>query len=177
MEIRQALETMIGFFRREEIPFVVVGAVALHGYGLSRATYDLDFLVDLEDQPRLVEFLESLGYRTLHRSAGFSNHAHPLAARGAIDVLYVQGETRDQVFASASEREVLPGVTAPVPRPEHLVAMKVHAMKNDPDRLLQEMSDIHFLMQVPGIERSEVRESFAKRGLLDRYEEIRRSLP
>jgi hypothetical protein len=33
----------------------------------------------------------------------------------------------------------------PVPRPEHLAAMKVQAMKSDPGRTLREMADIQFL--------------------------------
>jgi hypothetical protein len=62
----------------------------------------------------------------------------------------------------------------PVPRPEHLAAMKVQAMKNDPGRTLQEMADIQFLLQVPGIDEVEVRGYFERAGLLERYHEIKR---
>lgn len=176
MNLRQTLETMSAFFTREEIPFLVVGALGLHGYGLSRATYDVDLMVGSAAQPRVVGYLESVGYRTLHASAGFSNHVHPEPERGRVDVLYVGGETEREVFAGAVRREVLPGLGLPVPRAEHLAAMKVHAMHNDPDRVLQEMGDIRYLMQLPDVDRDEIRQAFAKRGLLDRYREIERNL-
>jgi hypothetical protein len=62
----------------------------------------------------------------------------------------------------------------PVPRPEHLAAMKVHAMKNDPARTLQDMADIQFLLRLPGIDEAEVRAYFEAAGLLERYREIER---
>ncbi len=70
----------------------------------------------------------------------------------------------------------LGGRELPVPRAEHLVAMKVHAMKNDPERVLQDMADIRVLLQVPGIDEDEVRGYFERAGMEDRYVEIKRSL-
>jgi hypothetical protein len=63
----------------------------------------------------------------------------------------------------------------PVPRKEHLIAMKVQAMKNDPSRTLQEMSDIGYLLK-HGTNRDEAREYFVKAGLLERWEELTRAL-
>jgi hypothetical protein len=62
----------------------------------------------------------------------------------------------------------------PVPRAEHLAAMKVHAMKNDPSRTLQEMADIQFLLRLPGVDIEEIRGYFERSGLLERYHEIER---
>jgi hypothetical protein len=62
----------------------------------------------------------------------------------------------------------------PVPRPEHLAAMKVQAMKNDPERTLREMADIQFLLSLPDIDEVEIRGYFERSGLLDRYHEIKR---
>jgi hypothetical protein len=36
------------------------------------------------------------------------------------------------------------------------------------------MADILFLMQLPGINKSEIREYFEKQGLADKYDEIRK---
>ena len=62
----------------------------------------------------------------------------------------------------------------PVPRPEHLITMKVHAMKNDPSRTLRDMADIQFLLSLPGIDEAEVRAYFEQSGLLERYRDIKR---
>ena len=59
---------------------------------------------------------------------------------------------------------------------EHLAAMKIHAMKNDPSRAFQEMADIQFLMTLPGVDRDEIRAYFDKSGQLERFHELERSL-
>jgi hypothetical protein len=129
--------------------------------------------VPAEAQPRIVAFLESLGYETLHRSPGYSSHLHPLAALGRVDLVYLHGETSRRLFAACPMRP-LGTRQVPVPRPEHLIAMKIHAMASDQTRTLRDLADIQFLMSVPGIDEVEVRGYFEHAGLLDRYEEIRR---
>lgn len=59
-------------------------------------------------------------------------------------------------------------------RPEHLVAMKVQAIKNAPDRAWQDMADISFLVGLPGVDRHEVRAYFENAGLLTKWEAIER---
>ncbi len=176
MDFTRVIDAITGFLKRENVPFALVGAFALHAYGLSRATSDLDFVTGSDVRERLVAFLESLGYETLHASSGYSNHLHPDAAMGRLDFIYVAGETSRRLFASPGTTLRLGGRELPVPRAEHLVAMKVHAMKNDPERVLQDMADIRVLLQVPGIDEDEVRGYFERAGMEDRYVEIKRSL-
>lgn len=118
MDFTKVVDSMAGFFEREKVPFALAGAFALHAYGLSRATSDVDFVTESGVRDRLL----------------------------------------------------------PVPRAEHLAAMKVHAMKNDPGRAFQEMADIQVLLQIPGIDREEIRSYFVKESLEARFDEIRRSL-
>ena len=156
--------------------FVVVGGVALAALGRPRTTLDLDLLVGAEAQENLVRYLEAEGYETLHRSAGFSNHLHADPARGRVDLVYVDPETARQIFGSAlevrgpGERRVL------VPSPEHLAAMKVAAMKNDPARTFQELADIRYLLTLPGVDRAAVRAQFERQGLRERFDELEATL-
>jgi hypothetical protein len=165
-----------GFFERERLPLAVIGAFALHAYGLSRATSDLDFVTELAAQPKLVPFLESLGYETLHLSSGYSNHLHSDPAMGRIDFVYVGGETSRRLFASTRTMPVMEGISLAVPRAEHLAAMKIRAMKNDPERTFQELADILFLLRLPEIDEDEIRGYFEKQGLIEKYYEIRKLL-
>jgi hypothetical protein len=153
-------------------PFAVVGGWAMNSYGRGRATFDLDLVVPREVQDELIARLQSMGYETLHRSAGYSNHLHQDPSWGRVDLIYVRGETRDRLFANATRREVFPGVTAAVPKAEHLAAMKVTAMKNDPSRRLGELADIRALLRLPGVDRDEVRGYFEREGLGHDYDEI-----
>jgi hypothetical protein len=109
----------------------------------------------------------------LYRSAGYSNHVHALADLGRLDFVYVDSETGRLLFRGGATLQ-LGEHRVPVPRPEHLIAMKVHAMKNDPSRTLREMADIQFLLSLPSVDEAEVRAYFEQSGLLERYLEIKR---
>jgi hypothetical protein len=173
LDFGKVLGVLASFFEREGHRYAVVGAFALHAYGLARATLDLDLATESAAQSKLVAFLESLGYETLYRSAGYSNHVHALPELGRLDFVYVESETARVLFSGGTTLE-LGEHRVPVPRPEHLVAMKVHAMKNDPSRTLREMADIQFLLSLPSIDEAEVRAYFEQSGLRERYLEIKR---
>lgn len=175
MNFFSVLESLVAFFQREKCRFAIIGAFALHAYGLSRATGDLDFIVDSACQSKCLEFLESIGYETLYVSSGYSNHLHPMPAMGRIDFVYVAGVTAAKLFDNAKQVLTLNqgAMTLPVPKPEHLVAMKLFAMKNDPARAFQEMADIHYLLMLPEINEEETRQYFIKYGFQEQYEAIK----
>jgi Uncharacterised nucleotidyltransferase len=162
---------------REGQPFALVGGLGLATFGITRATMDLDLLVSARAQDAVVALMEELGYETLHRSSGYSNHQHPDEAFGRVDFIYVRGDTERKIFAGASRREGPDGGEVLVPRPEHLVAMKVVAMKNDPARRLQDLADIAKLLALEGIDRSEVRATFERHGMLGSWDELERDRP
>ena len=176
MEFSKVIDMIADFMEQEDVPFALVGAFALHAYGLSRATADLDFVTESRVQERVIAFLESQGYETLHASPGYSIHLHAESSMGRVDFIYVGGETSRRLLGGSGTTLRFGDRDLPVPRVEHLVAMKVHAMKNDPGRALQEMADIRVLLQLEGIDRDEVRSYFEKAGLIEKYDEIRRSL-
>ena len=172
MNFVAVLQGLLAFFEERKIRYAVIGGVGLGGYGMSRATVDLDFVVDAGAQQEVIHFLESLGYRTLHRSTGYSNHQHPEPERGGVDMVYVQEPTSGRIFTAARILDGPGGMKIPVPRPEHLIAMKVVAMKNDPSRTYQDMADIRFLVSLPDVDREEVQAQFEKHGLRERYREL-----
>ncbi len=174
MDFARVLSTLAEFLEREGIPYAVVGAFGLQAYGLGRATMDVDLVAEAGARQRILAFLESLGYETLHASTGYSNHLHALPAMGRVDLVYVGGDTGRLLFGQCTRPLDLGGQRLPVPRPEHLAAMKIQAMKNDPSRTLQDMADIQFLLRLPGVDEAEIRGYFERAGLLERYLEIKR---
>jgi hypothetical protein len=176
LDFARVIREVLGFFGREGFPHAVIGAFGLQAYGLSRATSDLDFVTEFSAQARLVPFLESLGYETLHLSAGYSNHLHADPAMGRLDFVYVGGDTGRQLFGSTRIMPVMKGISLAVPRAEHLAALKIQAMKNDPERTFQEMADILFLLRLPQINEEEIRGYFEKQGMIEKYNEIRKIL-
>ena len=154
------------------IPLAVVGGIALAAYGHPRSTLDLDLVTDGDEQRQVLDVLTGLGFQTLHQSTGYSNHLHPDPARGRVDVLYVRDATRDAIVAGLRSLPGPGGMPIPVPRPEHLIAMKIHAIRHDPARVWQDMADIAYLVRLDGIDRDEVRGYFVKSGLEDKWREL-----
>jgi hypothetical protein len=176
VDFAHAYERVASFLEERGFPLAVIGGLGLHAHGITRATFDLDLVTEVAAQDALIEFLETAGYATLHRSAAYSNHLHRDPAGGRLDFVYVDAETSRKLFAGCRPLLDLGRRRALVPRPEHIVAMKVQAMKNDPTRALQDMADVLELLRLPELDRDEVRGYFARAGLLEEYDGILRRL-
>jgi hypothetical protein len=166
MQFEEVLRTFSEFFEREGIRYAVAGGLAIHAWGRSRMTQDIDFAVAGSGQRRVIAFAESIGYQTLYVSPGYSNHEHPQEAFGRIDLLYLYGSTAERIFDGASRLTIAGAFGGPVPKPEHLIAMKVQAIKNAPRRVSIDVPDIEYLLTLPGIDREAVRDYFDAAGLL-----------
>jgi hypothetical protein len=175
MQFDEVLRTFAHFFEAEGIRYALAGGNAILAWGHNRPTHDADFAVDGLHRTRVISHAESLGYRTTFASAGFSNHHHIDDALGHVDCLYVYGDTADALFAAAEIRTTM-GVALPVLRPEHLIAMKVNAMKHSPMRVLIDAPDIAYLLTLPGIDRNRIREYFSQHGLLKIYDELAKDI-
>ena len=172
MDFGIVLGVVSSFLEERGYRYAVIGGIALASYGMPRTTLDVDFAVELSAQDDLIRFLESRGYQTLHRSTGYSNHKHPDPTWGSLDIVYVSGETGQKLFAETTVHRGPRDIEIPLPKPEHLAALKVLAMKNDPDRTFQEMSDIRFLLSLPGVDRREIGSYFERYGMKERFDEL-----
>lgn len=172
VDFARELEAIRVFLVDGKLRVAVIGGVALGAYGNPRLTLDLDIVTDASGQDALIAFMESQGFVTLHRSSGYSNHRHP--ERGRIDFMYVRDQTADRLFASATTLPGPGGRPILVPKPEHLIAMKVQAMRDAPERGLQDLVDIAYLLQVEGVDREEAHGYFARAGLEERWHELTR---
>lgn len=172
MEFAKVLANLGEFFEKHHARFGVAGAMALHAYGITRATTDLDLVVERSVQVALLIHLEGLGYERLHVSTGYSNHVHPIASLGRVDFIYVDEPTAAALFSAAKQHELFPGQTVAVFRPEHLAAMKALAMKDNPRRELQDLADVQLLLGVPGVDRELIRQQFERYGMKDKFDEL-----
>lgn len=170
------IDDLEGFLEEQGIAHAVIGGVALASYGIARTTYDLDLVAPRAAQQAIIDHLETLGYRTLYRSPGFSNHLHGEPERGRVDLVYVDEGTGEQLFAAVRLQPGPGGRRIPVPCPEHLAAMKVLAMKNDPERTYQDLADLRKLLRLPDIDREAVRHAFLKHDLGERFDELEATL-
>jgi hypothetical protein len=174
VDFPRVLDRLIAHLDGHRHRWALVGGLAMQSYGLSRATQDVDVVVEASGRAAAISFMESLGYETLHASGGFSNHLHTEPALGRVDFLYVDTQTANTLFAACRRITGIHGRTVAVPAPQHLIAMKVHAAKNDPSRTLREMADIEHLLRQPGVELTSVRDYFEAAGLLRWVDELAR---
>ena len=175
MDFARELEIVEGFLADRQFRVAVIGGVALTAYGHPRLTLDLDVVTETAAQEPLIAFMEAQGFVTLHRSPGYSNHRHPDRNRGRVDVMYVRGTTADKLFTSVKELPGPGGRSILVPKPEHLIAMKVQAMKDAPERTWQDLVDIAYLFRLDGVDRDEVRQYFESADLVEKWHELTRS--
>jgi hypothetical protein len=171
MDISRVLEMLRPFFESRKEPYALVGGLALLSYGAARATFDVDILALRESQRDLVAFLERHGFRTLGVQPGFSNHQHEDTGLGRVDVIYVSGTTADAMFSGSRSKPITTAVEAPVPRIEHLVAMKVQAFASDPTRY-SDLADLEFLLALPDVDHEEARRYFEAAGLASYFERL-----
>lgn len=175
MDFAREFDSVRAFLDQGGFRVAVIGGVALTAYGHPRLTLDLDLVTEAPAQQPLVAFMEAQGFLTLHRSSGYSNHRHPEPDRGRVDFMYVRDQTADRLFASVRELPGPSGRAIQVPRPEHLIAMKVQAMKDAPERGWQDLADIAYLLRVDGVDRNEARGYFVRAGLEERWNELARA--
>jgi hypothetical protein len=176
MDFARELDEVRTFLTQRGFRVAVIGGVALAAYGNPRLTLDLDVVTDAAAQDALVEMMEARGFTTLHRSVGYSNHKHPDPRRGRVDVMYIRDDTAEHVFASVRELIGPSGRPIHVPKPEHLIAMKVQAIRDAPERMGQDLVDIGYLLRLDGVNMEEARGYFVRAGLEEQWNELAREL-
>ena len=167
MNFKKVFEALVSFFEERRIDYALIGAFALMAYGYARFTRDVDFVVRKENKEHIIAFVESLGYETIYKSEGFSNHVHPISSLGRIDFVYVGESSADKIFSEVRRLKLFKNINLPVASPEHIVALKVFAIKNDPQRFHSEMADIKALMDMKIVNEDTVKRYFKKWNLVD----------
>ena len=76
----------------------------------------VDMIADFMEEERVIAFLESQGYETLHASPGYSNHLHSESSMGRIDFIYVGGETSRRLLGGSGTTLRFGHRDLPVPR-------------------------------------------------------------
>lgn len=171
MDFARVLADLAQFYEERGARFGLAGGLALHAHGITRATTDVDILVEDAAKPSTLLHLASQGYSALYVSEGFSNHLHRDARHGRIDCIYLDPHTANLLFTRARPVALF-GRTFLVPAAEHLAAMKAQAIKDDPRRKLRDMADVLELLALPGVDAVEIRSYFEKRGLQELFDAL-----
>jgi hypothetical protein len=173
MDFTKTFKLILDFFLKEGMEFALAGGFALNVYGMTRTTNDIDILLEENSSSKVIPFLESLGYQTLYKSVAFSNHEHPLGL-ARIDFIYVSGETAQKMFSESRQFPLFSSQMVKVVKPEHLIALKLFSIANNPDRAGLDTEDIRHLLGQPDLDFEEVSGYFKKFSSLKVLEELRK---
>lgn len=144
--------------RRGELRFLLIGGRSLEAHGYVRNTKDVDFLVATHDIPVMERLLTSIGYRKNAETEIFSRWKHSSMEAEDVDLMFVNGPTFDSLDQDCVTMKI-GSASLRVPSVAGIAALKLHAIKNNPDRLAKDSTDIISLMQLnPGaLDRSSLR--------------------
>jgi hypothetical protein len=131
-------------------PLLIAGGHALEAHGVSRQTLDVDLLLAADDARAVDEFLTSAGFRQVAANENFARYAPETSNLAEVDLLFVDAETFEKMRASAVPLQRL-GREFRAPSLEHLIALKLHAVRNNPLRASRDLRDISELLRLnPG---------------------------
>jgi predicted nucleotidyltransferase len=163
---------------RRKLRFLVIGGLAVNHYGYARETADLDFFISRDDRAGWMKLLHDFGYTSHNDGGNFIQFNPPAQNAWPVDLMLVQEKTFSPIL-EASQAADLFGVRTHVPSLEHLLALKLHALKNTRmSRFLKDFLDVEYLIRLNrlDIQSKNIRELFEKYGTPDLYEKVSRSL-
>ncbi|MBI5384260.1 MAG: nucleotidyltransferase family protein [Verrucomicrobia bacterium] len=163
---------------RRELQFLVIGGHAVNVHSYSRQTYDLDLLISKDRAPEWTAAVSSLGYTFLNAHPTFLQFTAPSPKDWPIDFMLVNQRTWTGLWSEAVEAG-LGGVTIKVPSLRHLIALKLHVLKQGlRHRVLKDLNDVVQLVELNRVDvrADEFRRLCERYGNLKLYEDIVRAI-
>ncbi len=132
-------------FEREGIPLLLAGGWAVCHHGYTRYTNDIDWICSRADEFRALNLMRTLGFEIVFEAMAtrFKHKKHFDLL--PVDLLWVSAET----FAKMATTDQRTGIRSdmPVINYESLLAMKLHALKDDKERDGRDLLDIRLLLK------------------------------
>lgn len=153
---------------------VLIGGFAVNHYKVVRQTVDIDFLIVKEDFEKISDALKEAGYRQLSAQENFTQLESAQLSLKNIDFVFVDRPTLDNILKEAKPMTIA-GQKFLVPSLNHLIALKLHSIKNNEKlRLLKDLPDIVSLIRKNNVnvEGAEFKELCLKYGTEDIYRRI-----
>jgi predicted nucleotidyltransferase len=147
--VKTTLEILASASQSQSFPLLLVGGYALQAYDVIRQTMDVDCLVTDTDADQLENTLRDAGYSVAAKTDNFRRYRHNSLYLMDVDVLYVDSSTMAKMFEE-SKTLSLDSVEFRVPSLLNLIALKLHAIRNNPQRESRDMADIAELIRLNG---------------------------
>lgn len=133
--------------RRGELRFMLIGGRSLEAHGYVRNTKDVDLMIATHDLPVMERLLISIGYRKEVETSIFSRWKHGSMEAEDVDLMFVGQSTFDSLDKDCVPLKIGSALLR-VPSVAGIAALKLHAIKNNPERLAKDSTDIISLMRL-----------------------------
>lgn len=128
-------------FRKAGIDVVLIGGFAVNHYKVTRQTIDIDFLCTREDYDKIKGLLEGEGYKAYRKEENFIQLENKGSGLMDIDFMFVDKDTLNKIEESGRKIEIA-GQSFVIPSLFHLIALKLHSIKNNSKREITDFPDI-----------------------------------
>ena len=174
MKVTDIFDLLGKEFPKAEIPYLLIGGFAVNMYHVTRQTNDVDILMTEETYAKARSLLENTGYKEMAKGDLFARFASEKSSLMDLDILFVDSETFKGMAKESKETQIR-DLEFKVPSLQHLMAMKLHALKNNPNREMPDLMDLVNLIKINKIDVQEnsFQELCAKYGSKDCYERIK----
>ena len=147
MDFKLVIEKLITAFEDEGIRYALMGGFALGLWGITRATVDIDFLVNKEDMSKVNEIMTGLGYNLVYQSENVSQYVSSDKIFGEVDFLHAFREISIGMLQRTELKRLFDStVSINVLKIEDLIGLKLQAMANDESRKAIDLADIKSLI-------------------------------
>lgn len=141
-KLTSVLKLVAGNLKEEDVPYCLIGALALGIYGLPRFTADIDLLTEGRHWPLISSMMERLGYTCFQKTRSFAQFDSELGVMGKIDFMFVNTPDGKEILSrSVPFMDELLG-EHPVIQPTDYIILKLMAVANNPERSGRDESDI-----------------------------------
>jgi Nucleotidyl transferase AbiEii toxin, Type IV TA system len=124
--MQETLRRIIEAAETRKLPFLLIGGNALILLGYIRNTVDIDLLVESEKRSKWLDLMREFGLHFLHETGAFVQFEPAEPGDPGIDLMFVDAVTWEKLLES-SRKDQAAGHEVRMPKPEHLVALKLHA--------------------------------------------------
>lgn len=149
MEYKKVLAAILAELEKHNIPYAIVGAVAMGFWGVRRDTVDIDLLVKAADREKVIAFMKGIGYDHMIASNFADQFGHLMKGMGLVDFLYTKRE-QGIIEDGKTFKGINKDIDVRVAMPEDIIGLKLDAIKNNPKREIRDWADIQAIVEVLG---------------------------
>lgn len=141
MTPKTIFELIYEVFEKSKVPAILIGGFAVNAYEFTRQTMDIDFLMAEEDYVRALDDFKKAGFKELDRQKLCARLKAPPPHVWEVDIVFSDSKTVKKI-SEAGKKFKISGSMFKIPSLFHLIALKLHAVKQDPRRELKDLQDI-----------------------------------